>query len=56
MGQCYSVHAHWQFFKQEEELEKFKEEYKRSKQKKSTNCPSIIHYAIDGTLMLTFLL
>ena len=48
--------THWQFFKQEEELVKFKEEYKRPKQKKSTKGPSIIHCATDGTLMLTSLL
>ena len=48
--------THWQFFKQEEELVKFKEEYKSPKQKKSTKGASIIHYATDGTLMLTSLL
>ena len=41
--------THWQLFKQEEELVK----YKRPKQKKSTKG---IYYATDGTLMLTSLL
>ena len=44
--------SHWQFFKQEEELVKFEEEYKRPKQKKSTKGPIIILYASDGMLML----